>query len=413
MKMRLRTYIKLLAFLAVILVFKPAHSQSPSKCNFNGYLSGMPQYASTTVGADTFSYFDRQSQYLLHNRLNFEWFPTNKITGTIQFRNQLMYGDFTKDANFDDGFQTEGYFLPLTYLQNFGDAGLLSISTDRAWLQYTHNNLEVKLGRQRINWGQTFVWNPNDIFNAYNFFDFDYVERPGVDAARAIFYPSFTSTIDVAVKVDSGNNVTAAGLYRFNKWGSDFQFIGGHYSQSSSAPSSADKNESDWVGGVGITSDFKGVSLRTEATYMYPTKESTNQKELFLWSLGLDYSFKNELYLSSEFFYSSRVELSGGGSIFDLYSGPLTVKNIAFAQYNGFLQGSYPITPLFKASISGMVFFDENTSGYFFGPYLDYSILDNLDLSLYFQFFNFESSFLGAEFESKTSFAFLRVKWSF
>lgn len=389
-----------------------SQAQSPSKCNFNGYLSGMPQYAWSTVNADTFTYFERQSQYLLHNRLNFDWYPNDKITGTIQFRNQLMYGDFTKDANFEDGFQTEGYFLPLTYLQNFSDAGLLSISTDRAWLQYTHNNLEVKLGRQRINWGQTFVWNPNDIFNAYNFFDFDYVERPGVDAARVILYPNFTSTIDLAVKVDSGKNVTAAGLYRFNKWGSDFQFIGGYYSQPSSV-ASANKSESDWVGGIGVTSDVKGLSLRTEATYMYPTEESVNQKELFLWSLGLDYSFKNELYISSEFFYSSRVELSGGGSVLDLYSGPLTVKNIAFAQYNGFLQASYPITPLFKASISGMVFFDENTSGYFFGPYLDYSLIDNLDLSLYFQFFNFESSFLGTEFESKTSFAFLRVKWSF
>jgi hypothetical protein len=414
--MKIKMYKRVLYFLiAACATIAIAHSQEPGKVTFNGYPSGMPQVAWNTASVDTISLFERQEHYLLHNRMNFHWYPSDEITGSVQFRNQVMYGDFTRDAGFETGFETESYFLPLTFYYTYGDAGLVSISADRAWLQYTHDNLELKVGRQRINWGQTFVWNPNDIFNAYNFFDFDYAERPGADAARVIYYPNYTSTIEVAAKLDSASNLTAAGLYRFNTQGVDIQFIGGYYSQTSKSLSADNNPDSDWLGGLGITGDYKGVSIRTEATYMQPTAESNSKDDLFLWSLGLDYSFKNELYLSSEFFYSSRVDpvLVGGGGIMDLYSGPLTVKNLAFAKYNAFAQGSYPITPIFKVTLSGMIFTDEQLTGFFIGPYLDYSLLDNLDLALYFQFFNSKINVLGYELKSSTSFAFLRLKWSF
>ncbi len=89
------------------------------------------------------------------------------------------------------------------------------------------DKFQVTLGRQRINWGQTFVWNPNDIFNAYSYFDFDYIERPGSDAVRLQYFPSSSSVAEFAVKVDDENDITAAGLYRFNKWGYDIQFLAG------------------------------------------------------------------------------------------------------------------------------------------------------------------------------------------
>jgi hypothetical protein len=409
--MRLKS-LSILSF-CIFGLFNSLKAQKSDKCSFNGYLSGMPQYAWTTIKVDSFSSSDRADQYLLHNRLNFNWYPSEKITGTLQFRNQLLYGDFTKDAGYNSGFHTENYFLPLTYYQTYGDAGLLSLSIDRAWLQYTQNNIEIKMGRQRINWGQTFVWNPNDIFNTYNFFDFDYVERPGVDAVRIQYYPNYTSSIELAAKIDSSNNVTAAGLYRFNRWSTDFQLIGAYYSQPASSNIGNNKTESDWVSGFGITSDYKGISFRTEVSYFYPAKESTNQNDLFLVSIGFDHSFKNELYLSSEFFYSSRVEINAEGSIFEINSGPLTVKNLAYAKYNAFVQASYPLTPLFKVSLSGMYFTDAQMTGYFVGPNLDYSLLDNLDLALYFQFFDIKYQLLGYEIKSNTSFAFLRLKWSF
>ena len=195
-----------------------------SALDFNGYVSGIPSVNWTSDSA--------LWQVLLHNRLNFHWYPTPSLQASLQFRNQFIAGDFIELMGVEDGFKQENYALPLTYYQIFGNDYLLSLSIDRLWVQYTHNKLEIKLGRQRINWGQTFVWNPNDIFNTYNFFEFDYPERPGADAVRVIYYPNYNSSVDLAAKTDSAGNITAAGMYRFTKWNTEIQLLGGYYSQS-------------------------------------------------------------------------------------------------------------------------------------------------------------------------------------
>lgn len=103
---------------------------------------------------------------------------------------------------------------------------------DRMLLQYTTNNWDIKIGRQRINWGINNIWNPNDIFNAYNFLDFDYEERPVNDALRIQHYLKNNSTLELAYK--PSKNITehiAAALYKFNKKKNtyDWQLLTGIY----------------------------------------------------------------------------------------------------------------------------------------------------------------------------------------
>ena len=71
----------------------------------------------------------------------------------------------------------------------------LNTTIDRLWVDLNYGKFQARIGRQRINWGQTLVWNPNDIFNAYSFFDFDYIERPGSDAVRLQYYPGSSSAL--------------------------------------------------------------------------------------------------------------------------------------------------------------------------------------------------------------------------
>jgi hypothetical protein len=381
--------------------------EESSKFDINGYLTLMPQY----IWSDSLNF----KQVLLNNRVNLTWYPSENFTITAQFRNQLLYGDLVKMGNYKDGFVTENYFLPFTFQQTFNTKGLLYVSTDRLFVDYTKNNLEVILGRQRINWGQTFVWNPNDIFNTYNFFDFDYAERPGADAIRIQYYTGTSSQIDIAAKIDSGNNVTAAALYRTNKWNIDFQFIGGYYSQPGSSYYSAEKTESDWVCGLALTSDFKGISLRSEASYLYPTKNSPVQDDLFLISTGLDYTISNDITVNAEFLYSSKVNLSLATGMMGLYSGPMTLKTMAYTKYSYFAQAAYPITPLLNASISGMVFTDETLDGFYLGPSLSYSLGNNLELSGFFQYFWFNTAvpLQSDKITISMNMAFLRFKWNF
>jgi hypothetical protein len=394
----------------LLFVFSTINSKGQNGAktfDFDGYLSAMPQY----MWSDTLEY----KQALLHNRLNFSWYPIENITVTAQFRNQLLYGDFVEMGNFDDGFVTENYFLPLTFQQTFDKKSMLYVSADRLFAEYTKNKLEIKLGRQRINWGQTFVWNPNDIFNTYNFFDFDYAERPGADAIRIQYYTNATSQIDVAAKIDSGNNITAAAIYRANKWNIDFQFMGGYYSQPHQSILPSQQIETDWILGMALTGDFKGISLRSETSYLYPTEDSPIQDDLFLLSTGLDYTFSSSLTTSAEFLYSSKISLVAGSSLLGIYSGPMTIKNMAYAKYSFFAQAAYPITPLLNTSISGMYFTDDIINGYYAGPSLNYSLGDNLELAGFYQYFRFVIEIPGLLDKTTTSIniAFLRLKWNF
>ena len=68
---------------------------------------------------------------------------------------------------------------------------------DRLFIEWNKEKWNIRIGRQRINWGINLAFNPNDIFNAYNFLDFDYEERPGVDAARVQYYYGSFSGLDL------------------------------------------------------------------------------------------------------------------------------------------------------------------------------------------------------------------------
>jgi hypothetical protein len=378
-----------------------------SKCSMSGYLSAMPslmwmKYKDFYTGTVTDS---SAWQVLFHNRLNFDWYPTDNITATIQFRNQIIGGEFVEAAKFESGFKKENYFLPLTFYQMMGDQYLLSLSVDRAFLKYTHNNLEIVAGRQRINWGQTFVWNPNDLFNSYNFFDFDYPERPGADALRVQYYTSYSSTIDLAAKIDSSGNITGGGLFRFTKWNTEFQLLGGYFSN---------RIDEDIVGGFGFSGAIQSLSIRGELSYFYSLKNDDELDNLFLTSITMDYSFSNQLGLMFEFFYNSNVQLPGT-SFLNFYAGTQNVKTLTYTKYNAFGQVSYPFTPIINTAFAAMYFTDENLTGFFLGPNVDISLGDNLTLSAYFQFFAFriENPFTLENEWSNSNFAFLRIKWNF
>ena len=150
---------------------------------------------------------------------------------------------------------TDNGFVRLSDNLSKGNSYVLNSKIDRAYIDYTKDKFQVTIGRQRINWGQCFTWNPNDLFNAYSFFDFDYVEKPGSDAIRMQYYSTNTSTFEFAVKADNNSKVTSALLYRFNKWNYDIQFLGGLL------------NEQDYVVGTGWSGNIKGASFRGEISY--------------------------------------------------------------------------------------------------------------------------------------------------
>ncbi len=335
------------------------------------------------------TYFDN----LIHNRLNFSWIPSDHITTSLEIRNQLMWGETVRNIPFyEELVSRDNGWVDLSTNLFSGDSYVLNSMIDRLWLDYTKDKWQVRIGRQRVNWGMTMIWNPNDIFNAYSYFDFDYPERPGIDGIRLQYYTSFSSSLEAVLKADHENRVSTAVRYRFNKWNYDFQTLAGYY------------NEEDWVFGLGWAGQIEGAGFYGELTYLVPT--TRREEAIFISSIGANYTFKNSLMLQTEILYSSNIN-NDDFSFFDFYTMNASVKTLSISNYSLFGSASYPLTPLLSTSLACMWYPGVN-AGYM-GPSLEYSLRDDLYLSYFGQVFQ------GKEDNSKVTYLmnYVRLKWNF
>jgi hypothetical protein len=380
----MRKQIFIIAFIlsAGTLVF----SQEKQKfITLNGYLSAMQSVMFDSLSGPFIN------DNLIHNRLNFKGFVNEHLTFAAEFRNRLFTGDMVRlGRSYSESISDDQGMADMSWNIINKQSFFLNTTVDRLWVDLNYGKFQARAGRQRINWGQTLVWNPNDIFNAYSFFDFDYVERPGSDAVRLQYYPGSSSAIELAVKSNYQDHITAAALFRFNKWGYDIQFLGGY------------ADGKDFVAGTGWSGAIGSVSFRGEATWFQPGKRFTGTG---IFTIGFDKVFNNNSSAQLQIMYCNRpLDLASFSS---LYSGTLSTKDLAFSKFSSFVQLSYPFTPLLSASISGMWFPD--LKGLFAGPSLDCSLAENVDLSVFWQ--HFESR-TGASI-TRINMGFLRFKYSF
>jgi len=331
---------------------------------------------------------------LLHNRLKFRIYAGSKFTFGMGMKNRLFSGDMVRmDPGYADNIGNDPGVADLSWNVIDENSILLNSTIDRLWIDYSSGIVQLRIGRQRINWGQTFVWNPNDIFNAYSYFDFDYAERPGSDAIRLQIYPSYSSTIELAVKIDSEDDLTAAGLVRVNKWGYDFQFLAGYV------------NSEDIVIGTGWSGAFGSTSFRGEVSWFQPYDNFGDTTGTGMFTLSLDRSFSNNALAQVQAMYCNNPLAFEDFESF--YSGNLSAKDLAFSEFSLFGSLSFPIAPLFNFGISAIWYPELN--GYFAGPTLDWSLAENVDFSFIWQHFDSNQD----SDRQKINLGFLRFKYSF
>jgi hypothetical protein len=265
-------------------------------------------------------------------------------------------------------------FLDLSTNLAQGKSFLLNTSLDRLFLKYTKGKFVGTIGRQRINWGQNYVWNPNDIFNVQNFFDFDYAEKPGSDAIRLQYYTAEASALEFAIKLNHDKQATAAAFYKFNTLGYDFQLLGGIL------------DGEDYVFGGGFAGHIKNAGFNGEFSYFKPIENANDSASYFLFGLGSDYVFNNSLHIQGEALYQYSEKAVSATDFLSWYSGNLNVKKLSFTDFSIYGNISYPISPLINGSIACMLF--PEIKGFFTGPTLNYSAGDNLELSIIAQGFS-------------------------
>ncbi len=358
------------------------------KISINGYLSSLQSVMFDTLSGPFIN------DFLIHNRLNIKGYLNNNITAAIEFRNRLFTGDMTKTgAGYSEITGSDDGMIDMSWNIFNEESFFFNITIDRMWIDFNYEKFQARIGRQRINWGQTFVWNPNDIFNAYSFFDIDYIERPGSDAIRLQYYPTSSSVAEVAVKADRNNDITAAGLFRFSKWGYDIQFLAGY------------SNSSDIVAGAGWSGSIGSFSFRGEGTWFHPVRSFSDTSGTSIITAGIDKIFSNNSTLQFQLMYcNSPLDLK---NFTGLYMGNLSARELAFSEFSAFGQFSWAATPLLNLGLSAMWFPD--LSGYFTGPSIDFSMAENVGFSLIWQHFRGEMSGI----RSRINLVFLRFKYSF
>ncbi len=364
--------------------------EEEKKFEFSGYVTDMPSVITQSAVSEVWW------ENLVHNRLNFAYNFNENWRVDVGMRNRLMIGNLIETPGYAESIDFDRGWADMSWNIIAEDKVIFNTSFDRAFVTFNKNKWNAKLGRQRINWGQTLVWNPNDIFNTYSYFDFDYVERAGCDAFRGTYYYNETAYSELAVSVDYNDKLTAAFLHHWNKNNFDYQIIGGMMSQS------------DVLIGGAVTTDFKGLNLRTEGTYFHPVDNFSDTSGVFAISFGTDYIFENSLMLQGEVLYNNVGNIFSSIGILGLYAAPLSAKYLSICDWTIFAQASYPITPRLNASVSGMIFTEVDM--YYAGLSLDYSLAENIDLSLYTQYFISSSTLLG---DNNVFMGFLRLKWAF
>jgi len=374
--------------LAAITAGKVHSQEKPKFLTLSGYISTIQSVMFDSLSGPFVN------ENIIHNRLNLKGYVNENITFAAEFRNRLFTGDMVLPGlSYPEITGKDQGWVDMSWNILNEQSFFLNSTIDRLWMDFNYGKFQARVGRQRINWGQTLVWNPNDIFNAYSFFDFDYVERPGSDAVRLQYYPGFSSALEFAVKADYKDRVTAAALYRFNKSGYDIQFLAGYI------------NSEDLVAGAGWSGAIGSVSFRGEASWFQSAKNFSDSTGTGIFTIGFDKTFKNNSLAQTQVMYCNNPLKMSSFNI--LYLGEMSTKNLAFSRFSAFGQFSYPATPLLNLTISAMWFPD--MKGYFAGPSIDYSLAENVDFSLFWQHFESKISMI----PTRINLGFLRVKVSF
>lgn len=381
----------LFSFIGFLVLLPAIHAQEQTpRLSFHGYLKEM-QGAYFTDRVNSF-----YSSTLIHNRLNMGYRFNQNLSGRLELRNRIFFGELvSRNSNFGKVINQSDAIVSLSNLWVDGRNLVIHSVIDRMQLQYNNNQWDIRLGRQRINWGLHTVWNPNDIFNAFNFLDFDYEERAGTDALRVQRFLSNGSGFDLAYRPSNKKDQDiGALLYRFNRSGYDMQVLAGKY-------------KSDAVLGVGWAGNIQQTGFKGECSFFRPLNMNSGQKEVLSLSMQLDRTFTGNWYASGAWLYNSWVNpgLLSTAGMMGFQLSPKALFPFHHSFYGAVSKAPNPIHQVSMACIWSPTY---NTT--VLVPTFSWSIANNFDLDFTLQSFWME--YLGM-FRLAGNSAFLRGRWSF
>ena len=355
-----------------------------------GYVRNMP-----AVRLDR-DFSDPSFTNLFHNRLNFRWNISSNFHLVAEGRNRVFYNRMFNDfPQYSDILAHDDGLMDLSWVWLSEGSWIGHSMADRLYADWRADKWHIRVGRQRINWGINLVSNPNDLFNTYSFFDFDYPERPGSDAVRIQYFPGDLSRIQFAVSpARDSRNMVAAAMVSTNRSGYDLQLLAGYYRHRMALGGG-------WAGSIG------GAGFKGEATWFHDIEEEAGMSRgNMVASTGIDYMFANGTFGVMEFLYNGGYKRRPG-QVF-MITEPLRPDNIMFSKYAVTLSAQRSISPILNGGLAVMALPDIEAA--FLMPSIDFSLTRDLDLEWIGQIFLGGS---GTIFEEAGAGFFVSLQYSF
>lgn len=377
--------------LIVLSAFR-IQAQEQSKFEFKGYIKDLQNVF--IPKPDSINWL---SDNTLENRLQFKYYPKSWLTFDIQARSRFMYGDFVEQIPGYKGYidQHMGY-IDMSVLWGSNRSFIVLSEVDRLNVMMNFDKWQITLGRQRVNWGIDLIWNPNDIFNTYSYFNFEYAERPGADAVSIKYFTGALSYAELVYQVDESYDKSSfAGLYRFNTNAYDIQFLAG-------------KMKTDFVAGLGWSGKLGQAAFRGETSYFRPYKSFSDSTGVLVSSISIDYSFPNTLYIQGGFLFNSNGATKNINSV-NLFSQQATSpKTLSQGRYNLFAQASGQLTPLITPGLA--VMYNPSDYSVFLSPSVTIAVAENFDFSVVGMLFLGKES---TEYENIGQMVYVKFNWSY
>jgi hypothetical protein len=327
---------RILPVLALVMMAAGAQAQE-----FRGYVK---ELAGMSFQDD---FEGRRGLNIVHHRLESRWAPHEAVRLQADLRNRVI-----TDVSGTE-FRSE---------------------IDRLQASFERGRWSLHAGRQRVNWGKTSVWNPNDLFNAYAYLDFDYEERPGTDAVVV------QSAWGVASGVDAGLSETTAALRWMGGVGTyDVQLLLARYRDQTVIGAG-------WSGYAG-TSGFKG-----EASWFAGDRTLSA-------TLGADHMTASGVFVTLEALHNGGFDRTGSaaGSL----TRPPSPQDLFPAPSAGYIGLSRQMHPLWTVGFGAIGAFTREL--WVVIPQTTVSLTENLDLLVLGQVMG------GVEWNA----AYVRLKWSY
>jgi hypothetical protein len=282
----------------------------------------------------------------------------------------------------------------------YGREAFYRTKINRAYVKINMRKFSATLGRQQIRFGSGRIWNPLDILNPVSpVFVEEAEEQPGTDAVRIDFYPDAKTEVSLVFNPKRHYNRLPSFYFgacnylariKTSSESIDFAVLGGYVSKRGTFGFDFDATVLDGkLRGAALCS--RGESKKISYNLNSMKVSGSYPKLSFIANIGYEYTFKNGIYLLTEYLFNQ-----------DGLNHVLTLKAASYAgEINYISQTSYdesankPLTANqhyaaialgkdLHALVRGDLFmiYDFQGRGLFAYPSIKVSLREDLDFNL-------------------------------